>query len=37
MGGLTEKDLKNLGKSREVSPVISNNARRLLMAKAKNR
>jgi hypothetical protein len=33
MGALTEKDLKNLVKSREVSPVIANNARRMLMSK----
>jgi hypothetical protein len=37
MGVLTEKDLKNLVKSREVSPAIVNNARRLLMAKDKHR
>lgn len=37
MGVLTEKDLKNLVKSREVSPVISNNARRLLLAKSQHR
>lgn len=37
MGGLTEKDLGNLVKSREISRVISNNARRLLMNKEKQR
>jgi hypothetical protein len=35
MGVLTEKDLKSLVKSREVSPVIVNNARRMLMSKSK--
>ncbi|ABA89209.1 hypothetical protein Pcar_1968 [Syntrophotalea carbinolica DSM 2380] len=35
MGFLTEKDLKNMVKSREISPVIVNNARRILMAKSK--
>lgn len=35
MGFLTEKDLKNLVKSREISPVIVNNARRILLAKSK--
>ncbi len=33
MGILSEKDLKNLAKSREVSSVVVNNARRMLMAK----
>ncbi|MGE4544956.1 MAG: hypothetical protein AB7D06_12690 [Pedobacter sp.] len=37
MGVLTEKDLKNLVKSREISPVIVNNARRMLLAKDKRR
>lgn len=37
MGVLTEKDLKNLVKSREVSPAIVNNARRILMSKDQRR
>jgi hypothetical protein len=34
---LQEKDLKNLAKSRGVSPVIVNNARRMLLAKQQRR
>lgn len=37
MNILSEKDLKNLAKSREVSSVIVNNARRMLMAKEKKK
>jgi hypothetical protein len=35
MSILTEKDVKNLAKSRNVSQIIVNNARRMLMAKEK--
>ena len=37
MNVLTPKDLKNLSKSRGVSQVIVNNARRMVMSKDKNR
>lgn len=37
MNILSEKDLKNLAKSREVSSVIVNNARRMLMAREKKK
>lgn len=37
MNVLTPKDLKTLAKSRAVSQVLANNARRLLMAREKNR
>jgi hypothetical protein len=34
---LTEKDIKNLAKSRGVSQVLVNNARRMLMAKQRKK
>jgi len=37
MGTLTEKDIKDLSKSRNVSQVIVNNARRMMMAKEKKK
>lgn len=37
MGMLTEKDLKNIAKSRDVATVIVNNARRLVQAKESKR
>lgn len=37
MGTLGEKDIKNLAKSRNVSQVLVNNARRIMMAKEKKK
>ncbi len=36
MGFLSEKDIRELSKSKNVTQVIVNNARRMLMAKKKN-